>query len=102
MARWVRHTVPRGASCRQRSSDPLCPSTLLTGSPTLDVQTRLTELETKLTFQEATSDTLSEVIVTLEGRLEALEKRLRLVEARGTGGSDGEEPDPLDERPPHY
>jgi hypothetical protein len=31
-----------------------------------------------------------------------LEKRLRLVEARGAGGHDGEEPDPLEERPPHY
>jgi uncharacterized coiled-coil protein SlyX len=68
----------------------------------LDLQERLTELETKLTFQEATSDSLSEVIVALEERLEALEKRLRLVEARGSGGSEGEEPDPLDERPPHY
>lgn len=71
-------------------------------APTLDLQERLTELETKLTFQEATSDSLSEVIVALEERLEALEKRLRLVEARGSGGSEGEEPDPLDERPPHY
>lgn len=102
MARGFRHTVPRGASCRQRSPGPLGPSTPHLGSPTLDAQTRLTELETKLTFQEATSDTLSEVILTLEGRLEALEKRLRLVEARGSGVIDGEEPDPLDERPPHY
>jgi uncharacterized coiled-coil protein SlyX len=62
----------------------------------------LAELETKLTFQEATSDSLSEVIVALEGRLEVLEKRLRLVEARSSGGGEGEEPDPLDERPPHY
>ncbi|HIF40025.1 MAG TPA: SlyX family protein [Planctomycetes bacterium] len=69
---------------------------------TLDIQERVTELESKLTFQEATSDSLSEVIVALEGRLEVLEKRLRLVEARGSGGSDGEEPDPLNERPPHY
>ena len=72
------------------------------GDPTVDAQERLTELETKLTFQEATSDSLSEVVVALEGRLEALEKRLRLVEARGAGGHDGEEPDPLKERPPHY
>ena len=72
------------------------------GDPTVDAQERLTELETKLTFQEATSDSLSEVVVALEGRLEALEKRLRLVEARGAGGHDGEEPDPLEERPPHY
>jgi len=68
----------------------------------VDAEDRLTELETKSTFQEATSDSLSEVIVALEGRLEALEKRLRLVEARGTGTGEGEEPNPLDERPPHY
>ena len=55
-----------------------------------------------MTFQEATSDSLSEVIVSLEARLEAMEKRLRLVEARGSGTGEGEESDPLDERPPHY
>jgi uncharacterized coiled-coil protein SlyX len=68
----------------------------------VDAEDRLTELETKLTFQEATSDSLSEVMVALEGRLVALEKRLRLVEARSTGAGEGEEPNPLDERPPHY
>jgi len=68
----------------------------------VDAKERLTELESKLTFQEATSDSLSEVIVSLEARLEAMEKRLRLVEARGSGTGEGEESDPLDERPPHY
>ena len=60
----------------------------------MDAKERLTELETKLTFQEATSDSLSEVIVSLEARLEAMEKRLRLVEARGSGTGEGEESDP--------
>jgi len=85
----------RLADHRGTSRDP-------SGDPIVDAQERLTELETKLTFQEATSDSLSEVVVALESRLEALEKRLRLVEARGVGGHDGEEIDPLEERPPHY
>lgn len=68
----------------------------------MDIQERLTDLESKLTFQEGTADSLSEVIVELEARIESLEKRLRLVESRVSGGQDGEEPNPLEERPPHY
>ncbi|GEM_PF-1886578 len=72
------------------------------GECAVDDQERLADLETKLTFQEATSDSLSEVLLGLQARVELLEKRLLQLESRASGGQEGAERDPLDERPPHY
>lgn len=69
--------------------------------PARDVGERLVELESKLSFQEHTIDSLSEVVADQATALEALERRLTRLEGRlGEGGE--EEGEPLEERPPHY
>ena len=63
---------------------------------------RLNELESKLTFQEQTLDTLDGVVVEQAQRIEQLERRLDLLEGKLRGLGDGPEGDPLEERPPHH
>ncbi len=66
------------------------------------MQDRMNELETKLTFQEQTLDTLDSVVAEQSLRIEQLERRLALLEGRLRGLGDGPEGDPLEERPPHH
>ena len=63
---------------------------------------RLNELESKLTFQEQTLDTLDGVVVEQAQCIERLERRLDLLEGKLRGLGDGPEGDPLEERPPHH
>ncbi len=63
---------------------------------------RIVDLETKLTFLESVGESLSEMLLALERRVEQIESGLKRLEARGPAGGEGEEPDPLNERPPHY
>lgn len=69
------------------------------------METRLTDLEIRLTHQEAAIDELTgsllaqqRVVDRLRQQLDALQNRLREIESRGQGdGGDAPEPPP-----PHY
>ena len=63
------------------------------------------ELQSKIAFLERTVETLDEVVIEQGREIEGLTKRLALLEGKLRGlvdAADGEEPDPLSERPPHY
>ncbi len=63
------------------------------------------ELQSKIAFLERTVETLDEVVIEQGREIEGLTKRLTLLEGKLRGlvdAADGEEPDPLSERPPHY
>ncbi len=63
------------------------------------------ELETKLGFLEHTVDALNGVVLEQTREIEQLLRRVTELEKRIAsrgGGGEGEEVDPLSERPPHY
>ena len=60
------------------------------------------ELETKIGFLEHTLDALNEVILEQGRAIEQLERRVANLESRAASGGDGDDADPLSERPPHY
>ena len=66
------------------------------------MEERWNEMESKLTFQEHTLETLDGVVIEQSLRIEQLERRLELLEGKMRGIGDGPEGDPLLERPPHH
>jgi len=62
------------------------------------------ELESKIAFLERTLEELNEVILDQGRSIEALERRLALLESRGSAETDAEggPRDLADDRPPHY
>jgi len=66
------------------------------------MEERVTDLETRLAFQEHTLQQLNDVIVTMRDQLDQLGHRLRQAEER-LAEADANISDPLrDEIPPHY
>lgn len=66
------------------------------------MEDRVTDLETRLAFQEHTLQQLNDVIVSMRDQLDKLEHRLRQAEER-LAEADANIPSPLqDETPPHY
>ncbi len=68
-------------------------------------RTELVDLEIKLGFLERTLEELSEVVLGQGKEIERLERRVaqlgERLASKGDGAGDAE-PDPLEERPPHY
>ena len=63
------------------------------------------ELESKIAFLEHTLDTLNDVVVSQGRSLEALERKLALLESRVRSRESGEAEearDLADDKPPHY
>lgn len=63
------------------------------------------ELESKIAFLEHTLDTLNDVVVSQGRSLEALERKLALLESRVRSRESGEAEEPrdlADDKPPHY
>lgn len=68
-------------------------------------QARLTDLETRLAYQEDTLHTLDALVAEQSRRIALLEARLEQLARRLHGlqhADPGEAPDALHERPPHY
>ena len=64
---------------------------------------RLIKIETKLAFQEETSEQLSEVLRDQQSQLDTLSRSLRQLAARIEQAEKFAEPDQIpDEKPPHY
>lgn len=64
---------------------------------------RITDLETKVSYQEITSGELSRQGWEQQKRIEVLEEQVRLLAKRLTELSEGSLPPlPTNERPPHY
>jgi len=66
---------------------------------TATLESRVTELEIKLTYQDALIETLNQVVIELRNEVEATARRLAKVEQQIQLGLPDETPD---EPPPHY
>lgn len=64
------------------------------------MEDRITELESRVAFQDQTIHNLDEVVRLFSSRVEQLEKRVSELADRLRAG--GEEVGPHDEPPPHY
>jgi SlyX protein len=68
-----------------------------------DSERRIVELETKVSFQEATIQDLSGMIAQQNARIERLETTVRALRDKLKEESgEGQLPLPENERPPHY
>jgi SlyX protein len=64
---------------------------------------KLMEIEVKLAFQEHAVKDQNAVIYKLQRQVDALEKTVKNLKDRMKSGAEqGEQPDILDEKPPHY
>ena len=66
---------------------------------------RISELESRLEFQDETIQKLSDEMVQLQGKLFAQDKQLKRVMDRlkaAAGDEDGAEPNQVEPPPPHY
>ena len=64
--------------------------------------TRLSELEAKLTFAEDMIDALNQVVVRQQAQLDSLQQQMRLLHQRMQDAAPDEARSPRDEIPPHY
>ena len=69
----------------------------------MDMEDRIIELETKITFFEKTVQELNEVIYSQQKQIDALEKASRELAKMVKDGAVGSGNDmPANEKPPHY
>jgi SlyX protein len=66
------------------------------------IETRLTELETKLAFAEDLLETLNQTVVRQQGQIDLLQEQLRLLHRQLKDVRPDESRTPRDEIPPHY
>jgi SlyX protein len=66
------------------------------------MESRLTELEAKLSFAEDLIDTLNTTVYRQQEQIDLLERQLRLLHQQIQALQPGEERDLRDEIPPHY
>jgi SlyX protein len=66
------------------------------------IETRLTELETKLAFAEDLLETLNQTVVRQQGQIDLLQEQLRLLHRQLQDVRPDETRTPRDEIPPHY
>jgi SlyX protein len=67
------------------------------------MQERITELEIKLAHLEQAVNELSDVLYRQQGMLERLESSYESLQQRvNSAGDAASNPDPEDEKPPHY
>ncbi len=67
------------------------------------MQERITELEIKLAHLEQTVVELSDVLYRQQGMLDRLDSNLERLQQRvNASGDAASNPDPADEKPPHY
>jgi SlyX protein len=66
------------------------------------IETRLTELETKLAFAEDLLETLNQTVVRQQGQIDSLQQQLRLLHQELKDAVPDEARAPRDEIPPHY
>jgi SlyX protein len=66
-------------------------------------ESRITELETKLSFAEDMLDTLNQTVIRQQRQLDSLQEQLRLLHQQVRDSqSDAEPSTPREEIPPHY
>lgn len=67
-------------------------------------ETRLIDIELKLTHQEDTVDALNKIVYEQQKKIDELEKLLTALarQVRESANSAGEQRTPDNERPPHY
>ncbi|GAB3627324.1 Protein SlyX [Pandoraea terrae] len=70
------------------------------------MESRLTELEIKVAFQEDLLDTLNEIVTRQQQQIELLQKQFQAlyqqVQSGASAGGAGADADPRHEIPPHY
>lgn len=66
------------------------------------MESRLNELEAKLSFAEDMIDTLNTTVYRQQEQIDLLERQLRLLHQQIQAIQPDEERDPRDEIPPHY
>ncbi len=66
------------------------------------MESRLIELEAKLSFAEDLLDTLNTTVFRQQERIDLLERQIRLLHEQMQTLRPREEGDPRDEIPPHY
>ncbi|KAB2325535.1 SlyX protein [Betaproteobacteria bacterium SCN1] len=68
------------------------------------VESRLTELETKLAFAEDLIDTLNQTVFRQQAQLDLLQDQLRMLHRliQEASGVEGQGRNPREEIPPHY
>lgn len=67
------------------------------------MDSRLTELEIKLAFQEDLLETLNDTVARQQGQIDLLQEQLRaLYQQLRSSTAGGAEGNPLHELPPHY
>lgn len=69
---------------------------------TASQEQRLTDLETRIAFQEDTIQTLSDELYRQQKELERLQQLCNLMLQQLQDLNSGDAPGPIDEKPPHY
>lgn len=70
--------------------------------PGLPMETRLTELEAKMSFAEDLIDSLNQTVFRQQEKIDLLERQIRLLHQQVLALQPDEERDLRDEIPPHY
>ena len=65
------------------------------------METRIADLEVRLTYQESTLDELHEVMINQQSQIDVLQRKLDHLLSQ-IQGSDEQVASPIGERPPHY
>ncbi len=66
------------------------------------MESRLTELEAKMSFVEDLLDVLNQTVFRQQEKIDLLERQIRLLHEQIRALQPDEERDPRDEIPPHY
>ena len=66
------------------------------------IESRLTELEIKLTFAEDLIETLNQTVIRQQAQLDSMQQQLRLLHQQARDALPDEARTPRDEIPPHY
>lgn len=66
------------------------------------METRLTEIETKLAFAEDMIESLNQIVIRQQGQIDLLQQQLRLLHQQLKNAMPDDTRAPRDEIPPHY
>ncbi len=66
------------------------------------IESRLTDIETKLAFAEDLLETLNQTVVRQQDQIDSLQQQMRLLNDRMKDARADETRTPRDEIPPHY